>query len=371
VLNSPRDGEEQNQTVLRTPWIVGPRYDLAFFLTAWLPPVLILSAAGFGQLDNGEAFFFFWIYHLFIRLPHFLAMFNITYLQHDQFAYYRTHWVRYFLVPVLIIVVYGAPLLIPAGYDSNLGFVLKTFAFLWGYQHIGMQNYGVMQIYRRRAGKDADVGQQKLEKMTFWIIIVAIYGTNHLIPTVEFFLSEPLPVEIAKFVSRFSLIAATLFSGFYLIKISRAGSLWTPATAYFCMSVMVMIAWPFYKYLPSGSWFLVFNGHHSISYFGLIFLMTWNRKHKVQTMTFRAGAREYLRFFGPLLIFSLFLILGALIYTWTQVGLPNGLASKLSLDPLLGFFVAHYYIDSQVWRFRQRHHRETILPLLTRPPMST
>ena len=38
-----------------------------------------------------------------------------------------------------------------------------------------------------------------------------------------------------------------------------------------------------------------------------------------------------------------------------------------SLEVLLGFFVMHYYVESQVWKFRRAHNRETTLPLLRQP----
>ena len=87
----------------RSAWIVGPRYDLLFFSTGWLLPLLV--AAPLGSLASGlpAGFFTIWVYHLFIRLPHFGAMFLNTYLRREQLDYFREHWVRYFVVPVAIL----------------------------------------------------------------------------------------------------------------------------------------------------------------------------------------------------------------------------------------------------------------------------
>ncbi|MGE4606396.1 MAG: hypothetical protein AAEJ52_06615, partial [Myxococcota bacterium] len=280
----------------RSRWIVGPVYDLTFFSTLWLPPLLVLALGGFSGLagfEFGAGFFVLWIYHLFIRLPHFAAMFRVTYLRANQLQHYREHWVAYFVIPLAIIGIYAWPLATPDGYGSPLGFALTTAGYLWGYQHIGMQNYGVLQIYRLRSDVREPAHWPWLEKSIFYAIIVSVCVSNHLAPVVRFAGWGWIGSANAELASLVFLAAAGALLLVYLGQLMRLGGLRTPAVLYLLISAVAMVRWPFYDALPAGSWFLVFNGHHSVAYLGLLFLMTWNDKYPDRPLTASEGVREY------------------------------------------------------------------------------
>jgi hypothetical protein len=351
-------------------WIVGPIYDLLFFSTMWLPPILVLALDGFtgaARVEFGAGFFVLWIYHLFIRLPHFAAMFRVTYLRTDQFQHYREHWVAYFAIPLAIIAIYAWPLSGPAGYDTSLGFMLTTAGYLWGYQHIGMQNYGVLQIYRLRSEVREPAYWPRLEKGIFYAIIVSVCVSNHLAPVARFVGVVPVGSAHAETASLVFLGVAGLLLLLYLGQLLRLGGLRTPAVLYLLISAAAMVKWPFYDALPAGSWFLVFNGHHSVAYLGLLFLMTWNDKYPDRPFTLVDGVREYAKFFWPLVGFAVLLILVAATYHSSRVTAGYDAPGTGSLEALLGFFVAHYYVESKVWRFRHDFNRRNTLPLLKRP----
>lgn len=351
----------------RSLWIVGPRYDLAFFSTLWLPPLLVLAAIGFTGSALGVGFFGLWIYHLFIRLPHFAAMFRVTYLRSNQLRHYREHWFRYFAVPPLILLLYAAPLLTPAGYQSRFGFVITTLAYVWGYQHIGMQNYGILQIYRiRNDGRSSGLGI-RLERLIFYAIIASVCAANHFSSVVEFVTGVAPAPGTTRSVNVGLLALAAGLIAVYGYELARTQGWFKPAGLYFAISIVAMVKWPFYTDLPAGSWFLVFNGHHSVAYLGLLFLMNWNQKHPDRPLTLGVGAREFLAYFLPLVGVSLLLILAAATHHEMAAAAGYGLEEAGGLQILLGFFVAHYYVESMVWRFRDRHNRETTLPLLRAP----
>lgn len=350
-------------------WIVGPAFDLAFFSTLWLPPVLVLALGGFTAIGDsrfGAGFFVLWIYHLLIRLPHFAAMFRVTYLRASQLSHYREHWVAYFAIPLGIIAVYAWPLATPDGYGSSIGFVLTTAGYLWGYQHIGMQNYGVLQIYRMRSGAREPAHWPRLEKGIFYAIIVSVCLSNQLASVVRF-AGGSIGSANAQFVSFVFLVIAGALSLVYLSQLWRQGGLQTPAVLYLLVSVVAMVRWPFYDALPPGSWFLVFNGHHSVAYLGLLFLMTWNDKHPDRPLTPSEGFRHYVKFFAPLVVFAMLFILVSATYHSSRVTAGYDAPGTGSLEALLGFFVAHYYVESRVWRFRTEFNRRNTLPLLKRP----
>jgi len=351
----------------RSPWIVGPRFDLAFFSTLWLPPLLVLALGGFGRAELGAGFFVLWIYHLLIRLPHFAAMFRVTYLRSNQLQHYREHWVAYFAMPLAIIAVYAWPLTYPAGYDTSVGFVLTTVGYLWGYQHIGMQNYGILQIYRLRSDVPQPPGAARIEKAIFYAIIVSVCVSNHLAPVLRFAAGARIGSANAELFSWLFLAIGGGLLLMYLGQLARLGALRAPAVLYLLISAVAMVQWPFYRTLPAGSWFLVFNGHHSVAYLGLLFLMMWNERHPDRPLTGSEAFAAYAKFFAPLVGFGFLLILVAATYHSTRVSAGYEAPGTGSLEALLGFFVAHYYVESKVWRFRHDFNRRTTLPLLKRP----
>ncbi len=348
-------------------WIVGPRYDLLFFSSVWVPPLLILAAYGALGLGLSIGFFSLWMFHLFVRLPHFGATLRVTYLRPENLAYYRQHWVLYFLIPAFIFALYSFPLSMESGYHSPAGRLLFVLAYIWGYQHIGMQNYGILQIYRRRAGTGSDLVGSRYEKIVFYAIIVSVATINHVVPWLNYF-TGGRTVTVAASTSRsmFMVVLGVLVV-LYVMHLVRTNTLSWPAFLYFIVSVVVMIQWPFYDALPSGSWFFVFNGHHSIAYLGLVFLMEWNRRAGGQPLRVLAGLRAYVRFILPLLVFSLALAVAVAFYhSLTSVGRFR-LLDAYGMDLLVGFFVTHYYIEALVWKFSNPHNRATTLPLLRHP----
>jgi hypothetical protein len=356
----------ESAAIRTTPWIVGPRYDLCFFSTLWLLPLLVFAPAAFDRFGLGAAFFYVWVYHLLIRLPHFAAMFRVTYLRRSQLAHYRRHWVAYYVVPAAILALYSAPLLFEQGFESGPGQLLALVAFIWGYQHIGMQNYGVMQIYRMRGGAAADRRGPRFEKAIFYAIIVSVALGNHLPAIVQKLgwqgSEAMLPLSIAGIMGS---VTVALIAG-YLLHLKRSGCFSWPMLTYFCVAVIAMVRWPLYENLPDGSWFLVFNGHHSVAYLGLLFLIEWNQGQPSRRFTFAAATREFLPFYAWLVAGAV-LMVGVTVLYATVVENSGRLVEGGSLESLLGFFVMHYYVEARVWKFSQPHNRATTLPLL-RPP---
>jgi hypothetical protein len=230
-----------------------------------------------------------------------------------------------------------------------------------------MQNYGILQVYRLRSGAREPAYWPRLEKGIFYAIIGSVCVSNHLAPIARFTGLAKIGSANAELASLvFLAIAATLVF-VYLGQLLRIGGLRTPAVLYLLISAIAMVKWPFYDTLPAGSWFLVFNGHHSVAYLGLLFLMTWNDKHPDRPLTIAEGVREYAKFFAPLVGFAMMLILVAATYHSSRVTAGYDAPGTGSLEPLLGFFVAHYYVESKVWKFRHDFNRRNTLPLLKRP----
>lgn len=341
-------------------WIVNPAYDLMFFSTVWLPPLLVLASVRLSEAMSAVAFTI-WIYHLFVRLPHFAATVHVTYRRKEQRDYYREHWIQFYVVPAVILLIYGALLFRPPVYPEWLRDLLVAVASLWGYQHIAMQNFGILQLYNSRAHLRPTLNAVRIEKAIYYCIVVGIYvdaWTGRALTWIDPGFSGSVSGMGQVVVDNILLwlIGIELFRRF------ATRMLATPATLYLLTSIAVMYRWPFYDQLPGGCWFLVFNGHHSIAYLGLVFLMRWNELHPTVPLTFSKAVVVYARFLVPLILTSF----AALLMTMAYSKLTDG-AFVADIWALTGVFVVHYYLESRVWRFSIKHNRDTTLYLLGQP----
>ncbi|HZQ91937.1 MAG TPA: hypothetical protein VFA60_09110 [Terriglobales bacterium] len=350
-------------------WIRNPAYDLFFFCALWWVPVSLLV---FRSTLVGSTVAFFIIYHIFIRTPHFAATLNFTYLYEPNHQYYRTHWMRYFALPVLILVAYGLRPWFDA--QSFYSRVLITVATIWGMQHIAMQNYGVLSLYRTRSAARADTLLPTLEKTIFHeLMTLAIF---------EGVLRLWLPAQtLDPWLMR---LAWGLRGLFVLTCVAYGARLWMrrrisppsiPGILYFLTAISVMIYWPVYNRLGPGTtgsnaYFYVFNGQHCLAYLGLLFHMTSNRELSNRPFaTLTHAGYGLAKFYAPLAIGAALMIGFALWrYNWTQGAMPLNVTSGFQAIAVLdGVFVAHYYLESNTWKFSQPHNREVLLPLLKTP----
>lgn len=343
---------------LERDWIVSPRYDLLFFSSLWLLPLLVVVQIGAEQLSLVDGLFTIWFFHLFIRLPHFAATLKVTYLRTEHRAHYRKHWILYFAVPALILGVYAIPSLTSSGFATPWGQALVAVAHVWGYYHIGMQNYGILQVYRGRSKAERETGP-KIEKTVYWVIVLAIVISNEVWPYVAAGGSERAGAFLNGLTGPGQIALVAVLCVIYGKHLRRSRSFSVAALLYFAVSIVAMVKWPFYDSLPEHAWFFVFNGHHSLAYLGLVLLMEWNRKHPGERFSMTAAAPAYLRGYAPLVLAGLAMILAAKGFALID--------PALKLNPLLGFFVAHYYVEALVWKFRNPHNRKVTLPLLRQP----
>ena len=353
--------------VPRSHWIRNPFYDLFFFCALWWLPV---SLYVFGATAAAGTALFFLLYHLLLRLPHFAATLNFTYLYKENRQYYRANWVEYFAVPTLILVAYGArPWFDP---QSLYASTLVTVATIWGMQHIAFQNYGILSLYRKRSGARADELLPKFEKAVFYeLTALAVVGGlfGIWLPT-----NRPLAVEHAITWAIRALVAATCAAYFLRIWLTRKTSpISIPALLYFVTALSVMIYWPFYHRLGTGriagnAFFYVFNGQHCLAYLGLLFHMTSNEQRATRAFSsLREGSLRFARFYAPLAVGAAVLLVLAAFRT-AHAALPLDVPSGFRAIGILdGIFVTHYYLESRTWKFTNPHNRTVVLPLLKSP----
>jgi hypothetical protein len=350
-------------------WIRSPGFDLFFFCALWWLPLSLLL---FGATPTAGTALVFLLYHLFIRVPHFAATLNFTYLYKENREYYRGNWVKYFAVPILILVAYGArPWFAP---ESLYNSVLVTIATVWGMQHIGLQNYGILSIYRGRSAARADTLLPKLERAVFYeLIALAVF-----LDVFRLFLPNVGLESVDRSVTwglrgLFALTCAVYFARIWTRRKITPVSL--PGLLYFITAVSVMIHWPVYNEWGGAAgggiiFFYVFNGQHCLAYLGLLFHMTSNKQRSQREFSsVTEGGFEFAKFYAPLAIGAAALLAVA-VFRYSQIvgllppDIPSGFQAIAMLD---GIFVTHYYIEAFTWKFSNPHNRAVILPLLKQP----
>jgi hypothetical protein len=169
-------------------------------------------------------------------------------------------------------------------------------------------------------------------------------------------------------------LAVVLTCGAYVARIwtrRAVAPVSIPALLYFATAVSVMVPWPIYKRLPqvgAGAFFYVFNGQHCLAYLGLVFHMSSNRQREWRRFaSWAEGSTSFARFYIKLAIGATALCAVA-GFVWLRSALPFDVNSGYqALTILDGIFVAHYYLESNTWRFSNPHNRAVVLPFLKGP----
>lgn len=345
---------------LRSPWLVSPGYDIFFFLCLWLPLVtwalpllgLVNTGASAGLLLLG--------FHLILRLPHFVATAYATWLRPGQRPYYRERWGEFGVVPVLLFLLFTGVFLTPPAERGRLGHLLTAAAYAWGFQHIAMQSYGLLQLYHARSGRRRPPWEARLERVIFYTLVALILVHHELRRVVWALTGVVLAPSTTELAGRsFTLVLVCLVAVYGVVAL-RGGFVSGLAFVSALLSLAVLVEWPFYAHLPEGSWFITFNGHHSLVYLGLLFLLRRREGGASMGVSGQVLRGDFLRQYLPLLLVSA----AVLLLLWVLYpGMLNAVMAHTEL--LMGFFVVHYYIESRIWRFSDPHHRTTTLaPLL-------
>jgi hypothetical protein len=350
------------------PWIRNPAYDVVFFCAIWWLP---LSLMLFGMSATAGTAAFFLLYHLLIRIPHFAATLNFTYLYKDNHEYYRKNWAKYVLVPLVILAAYGVRSRLHS--YSLYGTVLVTIMTIWGMQHIAFQIYGILSLYRGRSQARADALLPKIERAIFYeLMLLAVFGgiVRLWFPGAAI---EPLLHRVSWGISVALIVTCgTYFARIWLRRKTTPVSI--PGLLYFATAVSVMVYWPVYDRFGSRiagdmAFFYVFNGQHCLAYLGLLFHMTSNKQRLQREYgSLRDGGAGFLKFYTPLAVAAAAL-LGIAIYRYSRAYGLSGLDVRYTnnaIGVLDGIFVVHYYIESLTWKFSNPHNRAVVLPLLNR-----
>lgn len=270
----------------RSPYIVGPVYDWAFFLA---PPALALwlgimiSGTAFadaplavaGAETTAAGILIGTIIH-----AHLVAVF---FRSHANTGIFRLYPYRFVAVPIILWVA-----IVSSTWLAITAAVVATFWDVW---HSGAQTFGFARIYERNAGTPPEQGR----RLDLWInqllyagpILagatlmdhVGVLGDYESVGA-TFFSSIPAEVEGARSVLFWAVIAAgTLFIAYYLYaywRMYRQGyrfsffKVYLVASTGFCS----IYTWGFNSW---GEAFFIMNLFHAVQYLALVWAMEGKR----------------------------------------------------------------------------------------------
>jgi hypothetical protein len=267
-------------------WIVGPRYDWAFFLAPPMVSLLVgIWIAGnpittdswsFGnEHDTLTGFFIGAVIH-----AHLVA---VAFRSHGNPDIRARYPIRFFVVPVVIwLAIVGSP------WIAVLSTVVATFWDVW---HSGAQTFGFARIYERNHGTPPELGR----RMDFWLnqlmyagpILAGATLMDHFETFDSFadvgdalFASVPARVAgIHRWLTLAVLVLGTAFLTAYVLvyrRLARQGwrpswpKVWLLASTGF----VSIYTWGFNSW---GEAFLIMNLFHGVQYVALVWAMEGKR----------------------------------------------------------------------------------------------
>lgn len=155
-------------------WIRGPAWDLAWILNAlWLAPLLLLLARGHDDLRTSPVDSVFFLLAVPLWFGHRVSSAWLAYATPAYRPLLRTQRGRFVVAPIAIAVACFAVLLAPASllpmplmervvWLTVLDYLLVSY-------HFAAQHFGLLSLYRARAGRASDTDSRQLDR---WFALV-------------------------------------------------------------------------------------------------------------------------------------------------------------------------------------------------------
>ena len=358
----------------RSPWIVGPRYDLGWFFGGVVISLLVLGLS----LGAGVPIVvLWWIWLLAFDGPHIAAAFTRTYVDREEWRKRRGVLVLSLFTLAVGPAFLGLNLLTGSKQPFLLFLGLAAF---YGYYHIVRQHYGFLALYKARS-RDFGRLDLHLDKWFlyvgcwapyFWFIFThprarVLIGLSAGEPTGP--LERAVPVALlvlwflafAAFLARLAvrfrerirrphgaylLLTVLLYGGVYFL-VARLEPLYAASTGpdqdFLLLSILVTV-------------------FHNVQYLGLVWFHNRNR-YRSRDHGFGLAStlnRSFPRFLYACVLFSLAIyFLSACstgVFPRCQILLDAKLgpftANEVGLAFWWGLAVNHYYLDQKIWRIR-------------------
>ena len=338
-------------TTRRSPYLVGPIYDWAFFL---LPPIaslvigILISGSAFTDdeilIAGHDATWAGLVIGTLIH-AHLVAVFFRSHGNRDIFKLYRF---RFVVVPIVLWVVIVA--------STWVAICAAIAATLWDVWHSGAQTFGFGRIYDRNAGRTGDAGR----RLDFWLnqLLYAgpIIGGATLLDHLDqfddfesvgavFFTEVPARAEsVHAYFTWAVLIAGGLFLLYYLAfnwQLARRGH--GPSRLkvflYVTTGACSIYTWGFNSW---GEAFFIMNLFHAVQYLALV----WAMEHKRWLVWLGRDGRPA----GKRMTAALFL--GAVFaYGWAVQLIDPDLITLWAVTIVVSLM--HFWYDGFIWSVRK------------------
>ena len=150
-------------------WIRGPAWDLVWILNPlWLGPLVLLLARGHDSARAGAVDTLFFSLTVLLWFGHRVSSAWLAYLTPGYRPLLRTQRLRFIVVPLVVVAVCFAALLapeslLPLPFDDRVLW-LAVLNYLWVTHHFAAQHFGLLSLYRARAGRAADPLTRRLDR---------------------------------------------------------------------------------------------------------------------------------------------------------------------------------------------------------------
>lgn len=316
-----------------------------------------------------------------LGITHFVIT-PVIYLQSANLRYFASTWrnrIIYFAIPIAIFVGFDLyrsleiAILLPA-LDIGFRLLIRTLDF----QHFGRQSFGVLQLFKMRAGAKFPAWQKRAEAAFSWTVPALLLTT---------FLRGgrwDAPNSPGWLVGASIALATTLAALFAVViagMLHAARSAERPAT---------LLAPAAYFVLQTGSCLLAFASTalygfalamHFVEYHVLMMPRCCEVKLDIAHTSDRILdrlRRNRVIFYGVILLaaFGVAMLTGVgtsaiaamiaqLTAMWQSIGGGTTPASSYTAFLALfdGIFVFHYFVEMFIWKFSEPHYRQTLGPL--------
>jgi hypothetical protein len=346
-------------------WIIGRRADLACLIGGALVSYALLGAH---LLLGVAAVTIYVIWVLTVDGPHVFATLSRTYLDAEERAA-RARLLRWSLA---FFALGPASVGLSALAGTRLPYwVFLTFCSAWAYWHVVRQHYGVMVLYKRKAG-DTERADDRVDSAFLYAGLLA--------PFASFVLSNPGSLALLGMdtrpawaapatVSAWSIAAVALaaLAARQIARARRGLTLNRTKLAFLAAAVSVsavLFSPPIAARIQYEVAVPIVTSFHNVQYLAIVWFFHQNRYQAARRR--RRPVPPFVRrlwiFLGAGLLFTVGyrVVLGCMFSAWPgcdvgahEVALPAGLTvSDLGVGFMWGFALHHYYLDQRIWHVR-------------------
>jgi hypothetical protein len=242
---------------------------------------------------------------------------------------------------------------------------------LWAYWHVVRQHYGVMVLYKRKAG-DTARADERVDNIALHVGLLApiiAFALNHWRTLAMVGMEAPPAWARVVSAGAWSCFAAAIvaLAVRQVARLRRGLSLNVTKLLFLAATLSlsaVLFSPPVAARIEYEAVFPIVTSFHNIQYLAIVWFFHQNRRRSPERRQRAVPlfARSLWVFLGAGLVFTVGyrVLLGCLFSAWPgcdmgaeEMALPAGLTvSDLGVGFLWGFALHHYYLDQKIWHVR-------------------